>query len=88
MVVRRRILCNERKRLLDSTFAYIDPQTGRRYLPIIDKTHTLAAIMAIGRWNNEDPAKWIAMRKIAQQANKFGLKIPNNERYTEPWNVS
>jgi len=84
---RMRICCNNRQKLPDSAFAYVD-DTGKRLLPIYDKLHLRAAIMAIGRWKKEDPVKWLAMQKIIRQASKFGIKIPSTERYIEPWSVS
>lgn len=89
---RMRIQINQRKRqkLPDSAFAYVDPDTGQRYLPIMDKTHIRATMMTVMCWRDNDPAKKIAMIKIEEQAKKFGIRIISKRWKIpkEPWSVS
>lgn len=88
--MRIQINLKKRQKLPNSAFAYVDPDTGQKYLPIINKVFIQAAIMAVMCWGDNDPAKKIAMIKIENQAKKFGMQI-TAKRWKIPkesWSVS
>jgi hypothetical protein len=65
----------QRKRLKDSDFAYID-KDGERHLPIHDEEHARNAIQRFGQTDFESQqAKREAARKILQAARKHGIEV-------------
>ena len=70
----------EREKLKDSEFAYID-RDGERHLPINDESHVRNAI---ARWNQTDfdtkTAKEEARKKILAAARRHGIEIDDDDK--------
>lgn len=91
MPIRMRIPHEKREILPDSAFAYVDPNTGRRCLPIHDSNHTRMALIAVTSWSDKDSGKWVALKKIIKRAKDFKMEIPDSIKklcHKEPWSVS
>ncbi len=68
----------ERNKLPDSAFAYID-KDGERHLPIHDQEHARNAIARYPRTRFESKAaKERARRKILEAADKFGIEVADD----------
>ena len=70
---------DDRDRLRDSSFAWIDKK-GERHLPINDESHVRSAI---GRFNqtdfDESGAKSAAAKKIMTAARKHGIEVDDSD---------
>jgi len=70
-----RLSTEQRNRLKDADFAYIDKQ-GERHLPIHDEEHVRNAIQRFGRTDFESrEAKEKAARKILKAAREHGIEV-------------
>jgi hypothetical protein len=70
---------NDRNRLRDSSFAWIDKQ-GERHLPINDESHIRSAIARINQTDfDETAAKSAAARKILSAARKHGIEVDDDD---------
>ena len=69
----------ERNRLRDSSFAWIDGD-GERHLPINDEAHVRNAIARFGQTEFDEPgAKSKAARKIIAAAKEHGIDIDKGD---------
>jgi adenosine deaminase len=69
---------NDRNRLRDSSFAWIDKQ-GERHLPINDESHIRSAIARFNQTDfDETAAKSAAARKIPSAARKHGIEVDDD----------
>ncbi len=69
----------ERNRLHNSSFAWIDDQ-GERHLPINDEDHVRNAIARFGQTNFDEPgAKSEAARKILAAAKEYGIDVSSSD---------
>ena len=74
-----RLSTEERKRLKDADFAYVD-KDGERHLPIHDEEHVRNAIQRFGRTDFENQeAKQKAARTIVRAARRHGLEIGGDD---------
>jgi hypothetical protein len=70
---------NDRNRLRDSSFAWIDKQ-GERHLPINDESHIRSAIARFNPTDfDETAAKSAAARKILSAARKHGIEVDDDD---------
>ena len=70
-----RLSTDQRKRLKDSEFAYVDKE-GERHLPIHDEEHVRNAIQRFAQTHFESQAaKKAAAKKIQQAAKRHGIEI-------------
>lgn len=68
----------DRRRLRDSSFAWIDRQ-GERHLPINDESHVRNAVSRFSQTDfDESGAKSRAARKILAAAKKHGVEIDDD----------
>ncbi len=69
----------DRDRLRDSSFAWIDKQ-GERHLPINDESHVRNAIARFNQTDFDEPgAKSRAARKIMAAAKKHGNEVEQED---------
>ncbi len=69
----------DRNRLRDSSFAWIDKQ-GERHLPINDESHVRNAISRFNQTDFDEPgAKAKAARKIMSAAKKHGIDVADDD---------
>ena len=70
---------DDRDRLRDSSFAWIDKQ-GERHLPINDESHVRNAISRFNQTDFDEPgAKATAARKILAAAKKHGIEVDESD---------
>ena len=68
----------DRDRLKDSDFAYIDRE-GERHLPINDESHVRNAISRFNQTDfQSDNAKQEAARKILRAAKRHGIEVDDD----------
>ena len=74
-----RLTTEQRERLKDEQFAYIDKE-GERHLPIHDEEHVRNAIQRFGQTHFESKdAKARAARKIVKAAKAHGIEIAGDD---------
>ena len=74
-----KLTTEERNKLPDSAFAYID-KAGERHLPIHDEEHARNAIARYPRTDFESKAAQERTRKkILEAAKKFGIDVDEND---------
>jgi hypothetical protein len=74
-----RLDTDDRKRLRDSSFAWIDRE-GERHLPINDEEHVRNAIARFGQTDfDESGAKAKAARKILAAAKRHGIEVDDGD---------
>ncbi len=70
---------DDRDRLRDSSFAWIDKQ-GERHLPINDESHVRNAIARFSQTDfDESGAKSAAAKKIMTAARKHGIEVDDSD---------
>ena len=70
---------NDRNRLHDSSFAWIDKQ-GERHLPINDDEHVRNAMARFNQTDFDEPgAKAAAARKILRAAKRHGIEVDEDD---------
>ncbi len=70
-----RLSTEQRKRLKDSEFAYVDKE-GERHLPIHDEEHVRNAVQRFAQTHFESQAaKTSAAKKIRQAAKRHGIEV-------------
>ncbi|MBA2720308.1 MAG: hypothetical protein H0U52_13875 [Chloroflexi bacterium] len=70
---------DDRDRLRDSSFAWIDKQ-GERHLPINDASHVRSAIARFNQTDfDESGAKSAAAKKIMTAARKHGIEVDDSD---------
>lgn len=70
-----RLTTEERNKLPDSAFAYID-KSGERHLPVHDEEHARNAVARYPRTDFESKtAKERARKRILEAAEKFGIDV-------------
>jgi hypothetical protein len=69
----------QRDRLHDSSFAYIDKR-GERHLPINDETHVRNAVSRFSQTDFENgSAKKAAASKILAAARRYGVEVEDDD---------
>ena len=74
----------DREKLRDSQFAYIDSK-GERHLPIPDESHVRNAIARFNQTEFESKAaKDRARRKVLSAATKYGIEVDDDANVAKP----
>ena len=74
-----RLTTEQRERLKDEQFAYIDSE-GERHLPIHDEEHVRNAIQRFGQTHFESgAARGKAARKILKAAKEHGIEVAEDD---------